>query len=286
MEAKDILKKLSGGEGLTHGSPSQYNQTLGMWIVDYFCRTKKQRSSDKKNYKLGYGAVCSNVAQKLVGRYYFHGVDREEIKDHDYDNNFKYEYGLYLKDPKDEFDLSLREKFVDKLHATTKNVLKAVKEIHGSDELSCERTVEDQPQNLIFKIQGRIDYEGKVFSECKTKPPKVNGYTTGLPKDPQTSNIRQVAFYRFASDKEPFIFYANEKDYIIFDRSHPALKDDHLEYAYNEMIQKAFTIQKLLFVSNGDPQIMASLVEKPDLEHWMMSDVSPEQIKIIKKLWG
>jgi len=286
MEASDILKKLSGGEGLYHGSPSQYNNPLGMWIVDYFYRTKKQRGSDKKNYKLGYGAVCSNVAQKLIGRYYFEGKDRQEIKDHDYNNNFNHEYGLYLKDPKDEYDLKIRESVVDNLHKTTANVLKAVKEIHGNDELSCERTVTLKPKDLIFEIQGRIDYEGKVFSECKTKPCKPNGYTNSLPKDPLPANIKQVAFYRFASDKEPFIFYANEKDYIIFDRSHPALKDDHLEYAYNELVQKAFTIQRLLFVSNGDPHVMASLVEKPDLNHWMMSDVSQEQLDIIKKLWG
>lgn len=286
MEADSILKKLSGGEGLHHGSPSQYNNSLGMWIVNYGCRTKAQRSKDKKNYKLGYGAVCSNVVQALVGRYYFHGVKREEVKDKDYDSNFKKEYGLYLKNPKDDYDLGLREKFVDKMHACTKNVMKAVKEIHGNDELSCERTVTDQPEDLIFEIQGRIDYEGKVFSECKTKPPKVNGYTAQLPKDPQTTNLRQIAFYRKATGKKPFIFYANEKDYIIFDDSHPALKDDHLEYAYNEMVQKAFTIQRLLFVSNGDMQVMASMVEKPDLEHWMMSDVSAEELDLIKKLWG
>ena len=145
--------------------------------------------------------------------------------------------------------------------------------------------MEDQPKDLIFKIHGSIDYEGKVFSECKTKP---------IPKSVDTQLPYLKIHKHLTLDKLPFIdfiviknliFYANEKDYIIFDRSHPALKDDHLEYAYNEMIQKAFTIQKF-FVSNGDPQIMASLVEKPDLEHWMMSDVSPEQIKIIKKLWG
>ena len=41
--------------------------------------------------------LCTKVSRSIL---FLHGVDREEIKDHDYNNNFKYEYDLYLKDPK------------------------------------------------------------------------------------------------------------------------------------------------------------------------------------------
>jgi hypothetical protein len=52
------------------------------------------------------------------------------------------------------------------------------------------------------------------------------------------------------------------------------------------MLNKAKTIQKLLILSNGDPKIAAQYVEKPDLNHWMMKDLSADQLKTIKQLWG
>ena len=52
------------------------------------------------------------------------------------------------------------------------------------------------------------------------------------------------------------------------------------------MIEKAKTIQRLLILSNGDPKIAAQHVEKPDLNHWMMEDLSADQLKTIKQLWG
>ena len=51
-------------------------------------------------------------------------------------------------------------------------------------------------------------------------------------------------------------------------------------------IEKAKTIQRLLILSNGDPKIAAQYVEKPDLNHWMMKDLSADQLKTIKQLWG
>jgi hypothetical protein len=64
------------------------------------------------------------------------------------------------------------------------------------------------------------------------------------------------------------------------------LKQDYLEYCLDQMIRKAMTIQRLLIASNGDPKIMASLVERPDLDNWMLKDASTEQLAIIKQLWG
>jgi hypothetical protein len=173
--------------------------------------------------------------------------------------------------------------------------LKVVKEIFSSKPLMCERYVSMSPQNLGIDILGRLDWEAShEFAEQKVKPPSVRGYdldnikiyTQKLPTEPDPININQVAFYRLATEKQPFLFYVNEKDYIIFDNNHPALWDDHLEYCYSEMVQKAMTIQRLLEVSNGDPKVMAGLVEKPDLSHWTMKDASADQLAVIKQLWG
>ena len=80
----EIFKLLSGGEGLDHFSFSQLSKRykpISMWIVDYFCRKQDQRRKDKKRYKLGFGSCANNVAQNLIGRYYFEGADRKEIKE-------------------------------------------------------------------------------------------------------------------------------------------------------------------------------------------------------------
>ena len=292
----EILKSLSGGEGLKHFSFSQLskNKSIAMHIVDYWSRTEKQRRADRKRYKLGYGSLSGNVAQRLVGKYIFHGAEREEIKDKDYDSIFNHEYKLYTKESFDDRDKQIKEQIKDKLHGTTQQILSAVKNIFGDDELKCERYVDMLPEDLALGITGRLDFETDLcFAECKTKPPTakdyrgdIKFYTQKLPNDPDPVNITQVAFYKIASGKTPFLFYANENDFIIFDDTHPALFDDHLEYCYQEMLNKAKTIQKLLILSNGDPKIAAQYVEKPDLNHWMMKDLSADQLKIIKQLWG
>ena len=297
MDLKKLYEKTNGGLGQDHFSFTQLSKTkpIGMWIVDYFVRDQKRRRADKKNFKLGYGSVSGNVAQRLIGKYVFKGAEREEIKNRDYNTIFNYEYDLYKKESYDQRDDKIKEIVVDKLHDTIKNVLKVVKEIFGSKPLMCERYVSMSPQGLGIDILGRIDWESdKLFAEQKSKPPSARGldldnikiYTQKLPTEPDPININQVAFYRLATEKQPFLFYVNEKDYIIFDNEHPALWDDHLEYCYSEMVQKAMTIQRLLEVSNGDPKVMAGLVEKPDLSHWTMKDASADQLAVIKQLWG
>jgi hypothetical protein len=297
MDLKKLYEKTNGGLGQDHFSFTQLSKTkpIGMWIVDYFVRDQKRRRADKKNFKLGYGSVSGNVAQRLIGKYVFKGAEREEIKNRDYNTIFNYEYDLYKKESYDQRDDKIKEMVVDKLHDTIKNVLKVVKEIFGSKPLMCERYVSMSPQNLGIDILGRLDWEAShEFAEQKVKPPSVRGYdldnikiyTQKLPTEPDPININQVAFYRLATEKKPFLFYVNEKDYIIFDNEHPALWDDHLEYCYSEMVQKAMTIQRLLEVSNGDPKVMAGLVEKPDLSHWTMKDASADQLAVIKQLWG
>jgi len=67
---------------LKHFSFSQLsrNRSIAMHIVDYWCRTEKQRRADKKKYKLGYGSLTGNVAQKLIGNIYFVELRRRKLK--------------------------------------------------------------------------------------------------------------------------------------------------------------------------------------------------------------
>ena len=289
---EQIILSLNGGEGLKHFSFSQLRLSIGMWIVDYMCRSQEQRRSDRKNYRLGFGSVCSNVVQEARGKYIYDG-DKKRSALNNYDKAFKKEYSDYLLNPYDELDKEVRENITDKIHSTAKNIDAAVTNIFSNKDLTCERYVDMFPKDLWLGFTGRLDYEiPEHFAECKTKPPKAVRRKKGLgfnkqqlPKEPDPYNIDQVAFYRFASGKEPFLFYANEDDFIIFDNTHPALYDDHLEYCLNQLFNKAKTIQRLLSMSNGEPEIMAQFVEKPSLTDWKAKELSMEQIEIINKLW-
>ena len=292
----EIYKSLSGGEGLKHFSYSQLSsyKPISMWLVDYVCRTQAQRRKDKKGYKLGFGSVANNTAQKLIGKYYFEGAERHEIKDRDYNKIYKFEFNEYLKGAKDDEDRLKRENIQSYIHKTIQNILSAVKNIFGDKELSCERYVDLIIKDVLIGMTGRIDFESfDSIAECKTKPPSVKDfkdsfrtYSQALPKTPDEDNITQLSFYHLATDKTPFLFYANDKDFIIFDDTHEKLKKDFMEYKLELLFNKARTVQRLLIVSNGDPKIMAGLVERPNTNHWTMNDASEEQLSIIKQLWG
>ena len=118
----DLVKSLSGGEGLNHFSYSQLQQSISMWIVNYFVRTQAQRRKDKKKYLVGFGSVASNVAQIIIGKYIFEGAEREEIKEKDYAKVFQHEYKKYLDEPFDERDKYIREQLEQHLHDTIKNI--------------------------------------------------------------------------------------------------------------------------------------------------------------------
>jgi hypothetical protein len=141
-------------------------------------------------------------------------------------------------------------------------------------------------------ILGRIDFESEnKFLELKSKPINFrkgkNGLTQTIQKLPATIDdceetyMKQVAFYWKATGKKAYLGYVNSEEYKIFEP-----EDDRLEYYYKQLINKAFTIQNLLEISEGDPKVMAKFVEMPDIRNFYYSDLTPEQVEITKKLWG
>jgi hypothetical protein len=93
--------------------------------------------------------------------------------------------------------------------------------------------------------------------------------------------MKQVAFYWKATGKKAYLGYVNQEEYKIFEP-----EDDRLEYYYKQLINKAFTIQNLLEISEGDPKVMAKFVEMPDIRNFYYSDLTEEQVEITKQLWG
>jgi hypothetical protein len=291
--ANTIRSQLSGGESYDHFSPSSLNIPIQKYIISYVCSTQAMRRQNKVGYKAYYGALCGNVAQRLLSKYIFKAAEKEEVKPELFDKIFEHELSIINKnEPKDERDEQCRIEMIPSCKASIEQTLKLVKEVFKDEPLTSERYVHVTPQGLILDILGRIDFESEnKFLELKSKPinfrKNKNGMGQIIQKLPNTIDdceetyMKQVAFYWKATGKKAYLGYINSEEYKIFEP-----EDDRLEYYYHQLVNKAFTIQNLLEVSKGDASQMAKLVEAPDLKNFYYSDLTPEQIDITKQLWG
>ena len=291
--ASKIRSQLSGGESYDHFSPSSLNIPIQKYIISYVCSTQAMRRQNKVGYKAHYGVLCGNVAQRLLSKYIFKAAEKEEVKPELFDKIFEYELSLVNKnEPKDERDEQCRIDMIPSCKASIEQTLKLVKEIFKDEPLTSERYVHVTPQGLILDILGRIDFESEnKFLELKSKPinfrKNKNGMGQIIQKLPNTIDdceetyMKQVAFYWKATGKKAYLGYVNQEEYKIFEP-----EDDRLEYYYKQLINKAFTIQNLLEISEGDPKVMAKFVEMPDIRNFYYSDLTEEQVEITKQLWG
>ena len=291
--ANTIRSQLSGGESYDHFSPSSLNIPIQKYIISYVCSTQAMRRQNKVGYKAYYGALCGNVAQRLLSKYIFKAAEKEEVKPELFDKIFEHELSIINKnEPKDERDEQCRIDMIPSCKASIEQTLKLVKEVFKDEPLTSERYVHVTPQGLILDILGRIDFESEnKFLELKSKPinfrKNKNGMGQIIQKLPNTIDdceetyMKQVAFYWKATGKKAYLGYINSEEYKIFEP-----EDDRLEYYYHQLVNKAFTIQNLLEVSKGQASQMAKLVEAPDLKNFYYSDLTPEQIDITKQLWG
>jgi hypothetical protein len=301
--ANTIRSQLSGGESYDHFSPSSLNIPIQKYIISYVCSTQAMRRQNKVGYKAYYGALCGNVAQRLLSKYIFKAAEKEEVKPELFDKIFEHELSIINKnEPKDERDEQCRIEMIPSCKASIEQTLKLVKEVFKDEPLTSERYVHVTPQGLILDILGRIDFESSEnslenkkgkFLELKSKPINFRKNKNGMGQiiqklpasidDVEESYMKQVAFYWVANNKKKkaYLGYVNQEEYKIFEP-----EDDRLEYYYHQLVNKAFTIQNLLEVSKGNASQMAKLVEAPDLKNFYYSDLTPEQIDITKQLWG
>ena len=291
--ASKIRSQLSGGQGYDHWSPSSLNIPVQKYIISYVCSTQEMRRKNKVGYKAHYGALCGNVAARLLSKYIFKAAEKEEVQPELFDKIFEHELELINKnEPKNAKDEQCRIEMIPSCKASIEQTLKLVKEVFGDETLTSERYVHVSHPGLILDILGRIDFESETkFLELKSKPinfrQNKNGLGQTIQKLPATIDdceptyMKQVAFYWKATGKKAYLGYVNQEEYKIFEP-----EDDRLEYYYNQLINKAFTIQNLLEISEGDPKLMAKYVEMPDVKNFYYSDLTEEQVDITKELWG
>ena len=190
--------------------------------------------------------------------------------------------------PKNERDAECRKEMKQYIEPTAQQIIKAVKEIFGDQELMAERYVHDTPDGLILDILGRIDYESEdKIMELKTKPINfrktkngLSAYKQKLPDEPDEAHLKQLAFYWHCTKKTPYLVYVNHEEYKIFKPEIPELM-----YQYDQMINKAFIIQNLLEISEADINKITQLVEPPDFKSFYYSDLTPEQLEKTREAW-
>jgi hypothetical protein len=293
--ASKIRSQLSGGQGYDHWSPSSLNIPVQKYIISYVCSTQEMRRKNKVGYKAHSGNLVGNVSQRLLSKYIFKAAEKEEVQPELFDKIFEHELELINKnEPKNAKDEQCRIEMIPSCKASIEQTLKLVKEVFGDEPLTSERYVHVSHPGLILDILGRLDFESEnKFLELKSKPINFRQNKNGLGQtiqklpasieDVETSYMRQVAFYWVSNNrkKKAYLGYVNQEEYKIFEP-----EDDRLEYYYNQLINKAFTIQNLLEISEGDPKLMAKYVEMPDIKNFYYSDLSEEQVDITKELWG
>jgi hypothetical protein len=293
--AQKIRSQLSGKESYDHWSPSSLNIPIQKYIISYVCSTQAMRRQNKVGYKAHSGNLVGGVSQRLLSKYIFKAAEKEEVQPELFDKIFEHELELINKnEPKNAKDEQCRIEMIPSCKASIEQTLKLVKEVFGDETLTSERYVHVSHPGLILDILGRIDFESETkFLELKSKPINFRQNKNGLGQtiqklpasieDVETSYMRQVAFYWVSNNrkKKAYLGYVNSEEYKIFEP-----EDDRLEYYYNQLINKAFTIQNLLEISEGDPKLMAKYVEMPDVKNFYYSDLTEEQVDITKELWG
>jgi hypothetical protein len=291
--AQKIRSQLSGKESYDHWSPSSLNIPIQKYIISYVCSTQEMRRKNKVGYKAHSGNLVGGVSQRLLSKYIFKAAEKEEVQPELFDKIFKHELELINKnEPKNAKDEQCRIEMIPSCKASIEQTLKLVKEVFGDETLTSERYVHVSHPGLILDILGRLDFESEnKFLELKSKPINFRQNKNGLGQtiqklpasieDVETSYMKQVAFYWKATGKKAYLGYVNSEEYKIFEP-----EDDRLEYYYNQLINKAFTIQNLLEISEGDPKLMAKYVEMPDIKNFYYSDLTEEQVDITKELWS
>lgn len=287
--ANKIRQKLNGGLGYEHLSPSSLSIPLAKFFINYLMFTQEERRQQLASYKANYGNACNNPVQRTLCKYIFESGKKLKPKKQSLKENIAREFEIINQiPPRDERDAECRKEMKQYIEPTANQIVTAVKEIFGDQELMAERYVYDTPKGLILDILGRIDYESEdKIMELKTKPINfrqtkngLSAYKQKLPDEPDEAHLKQLAFYWHCTKKTPYLVYANHEEYKIFKPEIPELM-----YQYDQMINKAFIIQNLLEITEADMSKISQLVEPPDFKSFYYSDLTAEQLEKTREAW-
>jgi len=289
--ANKIRQSMSGNEGHHHLSPSSLAIPLPKFFINYVMFNQEERRLQVSSFKAHYGNCANSPVQKFLCKHIFEGGKQFTPKKKTLNEHIQDEFKIVDKYPaRNEKDLKCRKEMKQYIEPTAQQIIKAVKEIFGDQELAAERYVHTNEEGLIFDIIGRIDYESDKggIIELKTKPINFRQTKKGLSATKQKlpeeqgdeAHLKQLAFYYKATGKTPYLVYVNHEEYKIFKPEIP-----QLEYYYQQMINKAFIIQNLLEITEADMNKITQLVEPPDFKSFYYSDLTVAQLEKVKEVW-
>ncbi len=277
-----------------HHSPSQLHLPEGNWAWKYFCCTQEIRRQFKFEAKPRLGvAVGGHVAWVYADIVWTFNSEKILNKD-------KLNFKQYLKavdadlasykpmfNDKEEAQHAYHQKIA---HRICYNLFKAIKSLALRGPIESEA---NRYYNVGTEIDllGRTDLENefcvveiKILPPRRGKPKKdgTYGFSTQSIKEPKLDHARQISFYWAATGKRPFLVYANEKEYTIFDSSNSdllteAAMKDHIKFYKS----KAKLRENLLIQANGDINKLLGLVN-PDWEHPFYWDIGAEFVEQAK----
>lgn len=267
--------------GLDHLSASQLLRTPAKWIFDYLHLSSEERRAVGVGERAAIGTSVHNAVQAIV----CHGADIDEA--------IKAAQIAFDFHDADEDDAA-RVKFRECIPAMVQNGVDVCVENGFVGALDEER-IECWFTDIHVPILGFVDLlmPGSMFCEMKTKAPRktkllkdgTQGWSKAtLPKKPEFAHICQSAIYWHALRVTPSIMYIAEHDAVLFTAYNcEELQSDGIEYALEEMRQKALIRQNLLRVST-DAKVLASITD-PDWSHMYQWKMKDEWLERAKTLW-
>jgi hypothetical protein len=278
-----------------HHSWSQLNiASDGHWAWKYFKVDQDIRRQFKFEAKPRLGvAVGGGVALVFADRLWTNNsqyIDIDKLSFRQFLLYVQAELNKYkpMFDEKEEAQHEYHKKIANRI---AYNLYKAIK------SLAMKGLIESEANRYVnlgtdIDVLGRTDLENETMVvEIKILPPRrgklkkdgTYGFSTQSIKEPKLDHARQVSgYYAMCNKKRPFLVYANEKEYTIFDPSNcdtltEAAMLDHLKFYKSKAKQR----ENLLKQSEGDVNKLLSMTD-PQWDHpfyWNIGDEFVEQAK-------
>ncbi len=274
--------------GINHYSPTQLNSSVALWAYKYAVLTSAERRKLRSTFKMFLGTTIGDICQLNfcdeiytfdTGEYVPNKKKTSKTKGDDV-------LGMAIEkyEPWDDDDKKYYDNVKSAAQEMYNNAYNGWKSMSMQSPVVGENTVK-MKFNYVF-CEGRTDGEDKLkLLEQKMKCPGLNKVkkdgtqsvrTNPLPKDePDINHARQTAFYHFATGKRPFILYANEKEYKIFDSANcERLTKDGMQESLQHYKRMAAIRDRAIMRSNG---VINDLLKDldPDWQHnyeWKIGD--------------
>ena len=284
--------------GIDHYSPTQLNCSLALWAYRYGVLTSAERSKLKYNFKMYLGTTIGDICQLNFCDELF-AYDTGEYTQNKKKTSQQEGYdmlGMAIEkyDPWDDKDKELYLGIKDYAADMYKNAYEGWKSLSMTAPVVAENTVKLKFDYIY--CEGRTDGEDSLkFLEQKMKCPSLNRpkkdgtrtkKTMPLPTDePQLSHARQPAFYHFATGKRPFILYANEKEFKIFDSANcQSLTKEGMEEHLEHYKRMAKMRDRLIMKSKGSVSDLLRDLD-PDWEHNFEWDIGEDAAEHAKQVY-